>query len=297
MSDPLTQILALMRPSASFSKLVTGTGRWAVRPPAHGPFYAALLQGSVLLSIDGERPERLDAGDFVLLPDGAAFAVTSIEPPAPGRDDTPAEVAPGIFHLGPPSAPDTRMLVGYCHFGSADSALLLSLLAGTVIVRGERRLTQLVELLSEEAGAVRPGRDVVLTRLLEVLLLEAFRAQKGPAPAPGLLRGLADPRLAVALRLIHAHPADAWTVALLARQAGLSRSSFFERFRREVGTAPMDYLLSWRMALARDMLLDGGVSVGDAARQVGYSSSSTFSTAFARAIGMSPKAYARAARA
>ncbi len=107
-------------------------------------------------------------------------------------------------------------------------------------MRGERRLTTLVELLSEEARACRPARNVILERLLEVLLIEAFRATSGPTAPPRLLRGLADERLAAALRRMHAEPTHAWTGGELVKEAALSRSTFFDRFRREVGVAPME---------------------------------------------------------
>ena len=229
----------------------------------------------------------------MLIPAAEDFIVTSLAPPPDGRVTEPIEIRPGVFHLGEPGTPDTRMLVGHCVFGSNDAALLVSLLPELVVVRGERRLTTLVELLSEEARAERPGRDVVLARLLEVLLIEAFRATTGPTAAPGLLRGLADERLAAALRRMHGEPTHPWTVGELAKEAALSRSTFFDRFRREVGVAPMEYLLGWRMAIAKDLLRGDSVSVGEIAQRVGYSSSSTFSVAFARQVGTSPTTYAR----
>ncbi len=294
MNDPLTQVVGLLRPSASFSKLVTASGRWAVRPPGAGPFYCAVIEGGCSLSITGRAPVRLDGGDFMMIPAAAEFTVTSPAPPPGGRSSEPVEVRPGVFHLGEPGEPDTRMLVGYCTFETDDAALLVSLLPGTVVVRGERRLTTLVEMLSGEARADRPGRDVVLARLLEVLLIEAFRATTGPTAAPGLLRGLADERLAAALRRMHGEPIRAWSIGELAREAALSRSTFFDRFRREVGVSPMEYLLGWRVAIAKDLLRRDGVSVGEVAQRVGYSSSSTFSVAFARRVGASPTTYARA---
>ena len=296
LNDPLAQVIGLLQPSASFSKLVTATGRWAVRPPGTEPFYGAVLDGDCELSITGRVPVRLGRGDFMLIPAVHDFTMASLAPPLGGRLTEPVEVRPGVFHLGEPGAPDTRMLVGYCAFGSDDAALLVSLLPNLVVVRGERRLTTLVELLSEEARAGRPGRDVVLARLLEVLLIEAFRATTGPTAAPGLLRGLADERLAAALRRMHGEPTRPWTVGELAREAALSRSTFFDRFRREVGISPMEYLSGWRMAIAKDLLRGEGVSVGEVAQRVGYSSSSTFSVAFARQVGASPTTYARGRR-
>lgn len=291
--DPLGQIIRLLRPSAAFSKLVTASGPWAVRPPADLPFYSAVLEGEVELAFRGEPAVRLSAGDFVMIPAARDFIAAGLTSPFDGAVMDPVEIAPGVFHIGGSGDPDTRMLVGYCRFGSDDAALLVSLLPRMMVVRGEGRLTTLVELLSEEARTARPGRDEVLARLLEVLLIEAFRASGGPAARPGLLRGLADDRVAVALRCLHGAPRRAWTVADLAREAAMSRSAFFDRFKREVGVAPMEYLLGWRMALAKDYLRDGRLSVAQVAQRVGYGSQSTFSVAFARTAGRSPTAYAR----
>jgi AraC-like DNA-binding protein len=293
MNDPLAQIVGLLQPSASFFKVVTATGRWAVRPPGTQPFYAVVLDGDCEMSITGRAPIRLRRGDFLMVPAAHDFTLTSLTPPPDGRLTEPIELRPGVFHLGEPEAPDTQLLVGHCTFRSDDTALLVSLLPDLVVVRGERRLTTLVELLSEESRAGRPGRDVVLARLLEVLLIEAFRATTGQTALPGLLRGLADERLAVALRRMHGEPTRSWTIGELAKEAALSRSAFFDRFRREVGVAPMEYLLSWRMAIAKDLLRGDRVSVSEVAQRVGYSSSSTFSVAFARQVGASPTTYAR----
>src|SRR4029434_10974925 len=129
-----------------------------------------------------------------------------------------------------------------------DTALLVSLLPSLVHVRGVERLCTLVRLVGEESSERKPGRDLVLTRLMEVLLIEALRATPGEDAPPGLLRGLADGRLAPAMRQMHGQLARAWTMAQLARAAALSRSAFFERFTRTVGLPPMEYLLAWRMA-------------------------------------------------
>jgi AraC-like DNA-binding protein len=106
-----------------------------------------------------------------------------------------------------------------------------------------------------------------------------------------------DPRLAPAFRQIHGQLARSWTVAQLAKAAGLSRSAFFERFMRVVGIPPMEYLLAWRMAVARDLLRRQDVGIAEIADRVGYGSASTFSTAFSRHVGEPPSHYARAAAA
>ncbi|XYD09724.1 AraC family transcriptional regulator [Methylobacterium sp. NMS12] len=295
MPDPLTQVVGLLRPSAPLSKLVTGSGPWAVRRSDSGrPFYAAVLEGGCRLAIDGEAGIVLREGDFVLIPAAHAFTTSSLDPPPRGAALPPVAVGPGVFRLGDTEGPpNVRMLVGHCVFASSDADLLVSLLPRYVHVRGAARLTTLLGLVNEETRADRPGRDVVLARLLEVVLIEALRATAGPAAPSGLLRGLADDRLAAALRRMHDRPTESWTVAALAREAGLSRSTFFERFRRAVGVAPMEYLLAWRMALAKDLLSREAVGMAEVAERVGYSSASTFSVAFARHVGRPPIRYAR----
>ena len=147
-----------------------------------------------------------------------------------------------------------RLLGGYFVFDSPDAALLVSLLPALVHVRGAERLSVLVRLVGEESSERRSGRDLVLTRLVEVLLIEALRSSSGEDAPPGLLRGLADSQLAPAMREMHGQLARSWTVAELAKTAALSRSAFFDRFMRSVGVPPMEYLLAWRMAVAKDLL-------------------------------------------
>ena len=293
---PLPMSSILLQPAAPFSKLLTGAGGWAIRRTEFGqPFYCALLDGSSRLLADGHEPVTLQAGDFILIPSAQTFTATSLEPATSMLvDEPPIQLPNGEFRLGTPTGlPDVRMLIGYCTFGSPDAALLVSLLPKLVIVRGERRLTTLMQLVRDESREMRPARDIILMRLLEVLLIEALRSTVGTEASPGLLRGLADARLVMALRKMHESPAASWTVAQLSKEAGLSRSTFFERFSRAVGVAPMEYLLSWRMALAKNLLRRNEVSIGEIAERVGYSSQSTFTVAFTRLVGSPPTRFAR----
>ncbi|KQV60818.1 AraC family transcriptional regulator [Pelomonas sp. Root1217] len=298
MTDPLAEVVGLLQPGARFSKVVAGAGDWRVRRADAGlPFYVVVLEGACRLTVDGQPPLDLQAGDFALVPASLPFTTSSAGPAAANLPLTlPERLADGSYRVGNADGPvDVRLLVGHCSFGSPDAALLVSLLPQLMHVRGEPRLTALVRLLIDETGAERPARDEVLARLLEVLLIEALRCAAGTAASPGLVRGLADVRLAAALRRLHEAPAQAWTVASLAREAALSRSAFFERFNRAVGVAPMSYLLAWRMALARRLLRDESLGVADVAERVGYSSASTFSVAFTRHVGQPPARYARSA--
>lgn len=297
MVDPLAEVVGLLRPEATHSKLVRGAGRWRVRRAESGsPFYCALLEGACRLAIDGREPIVLREGDFVLIPSAFGFTMSSVEPPS-GKRETPHVVLPDgeIRHGDPDARPDVRMMVGYGVFAAADAGVLVSLLPDLVHVRGEQRLATLVALVREESGARRPARDVILARLLEVLFIEALRSTAGTAASPGLVRGLTDDRLALAIRRMHERPTEAWTVARLAKEAALSRSAFFDRFSRTVGVAPMHYLLDWRMALAKDLLRRRTGTVAEVAERVGYSSASTFSVAFTRHVGLAPSEYARRA--
>lgn len=156
-------------------------------------------------------------------------------------------------------------------------------------VRDVGRFSVLVQLVRDESIEEKSGRDLVLERLVELLLIEALRSAPGEGAPPGLLRGLADPRLAIALRHLHGDPARSWTVGELAKKAALSRSAFFERFLRAVGLPPMGYLLGWRMAVAKDLLVRNDFGIAEVAERVGYGSASTFS----RYVGQSPGRYAR----
>ncbi len=295
MNDPLSEVIALLQPRAVFSRRISGAGRWGVRYSAFGePSFCAVLEGSCRLAVDGHQPLTLEAGDFVLLPATPGFTMSGFEPVKLERFDpkATAKLLGEVRHGTRGGRPDVRLLGGWFVFDSSDTALLVSLLPSLVHVRGIERLSVLVRLVGEEASERRAGRDLVLTRLVEVLLIEALRATPGDDAPPGLLRGLADAYLAGAIRQMHGNIARSWTVVQLARTAALSRSAFFERFTRTVGLPPMEYLLAWRMAVAKDLLRRQDLGLGEVAERVGYGSASTFSTAFSRHVGQPPSRYA-----
>ncbi|GEN13473.1 AraC-type DNA-binding protein [Myxococcus fulvus] len=296
MSDPLSEVIALLQPRAVFSKGISGAGAWGVRYSEFGqPSFCAVLEGSCRLAVDGQAPITLQAGDFVLLPATPGFTISGFEPVLAERVDPKLAASPRgeVRHGRRGGRPDVRLLGGYFVFDSPDAALMVSLLPAVVHVRGVERLSMLVRLVGEETGEQRSGRELVLTRLVELLLIEALRATSGDDTPPGLLRGLADARLAPAIRQMHRHLSRPWTVAQLAKSAALSRSAFFDRFSHTVGLAPMEYLLGWRMAVARGLLRGRELSINEVAERVGYSSASTFTTAFSRHVGQPPGRYAR----
>ena len=298
MPDPLSDLIALLRPRTVFAKGISGAGRWAVRYGDFGhPGFCTVIKGRCRLAVDGAETVTLEAGDFVLLPATPGFTMSGFEPAAPVFVDphAAAGVAGEVRHGRQEGDADVQMLGGYFVFDSPDAGLLVSQLPALIHLRGAERLTTLVRLVREEAGEERPGCDLILSRLVEVLIVEALRSIEGDDAPPGLLRGLGDPRLAAAIRQIHGAPAHPWTVAELAREAALSRSAFFDRFARTVGVPPIEYLQGWRMSLAKDLLRRKAGGLAEIAERVGYGSASAFSTAFARHVGEPPKRYAMTA--
>lgn len=297
-SDPLAAVIELLRPQTVLSKVVTGAGRWSVRYAAYqDPCFCLVLDGSCLLDAEGIGTLELEEGDFLLLPATPGFTLASdltIKP----KLMAPAQVEE-LRHGTKTGPPTMRMLGGYFRFDRANAQLLVRFLPSVVLIRhgdpGAARLRRLVELICEETAEQRPGRDLILERLVEVLLVEAlrFRPAEAVREEQGLLAGLADPALARALRHIHEDVARQWTVADLARTAGMSRAVFAERFTRKVGMPPVQYLLEWRIAIAKDVLRRERTPLAEVAEKIGYQSASAFSTAFSRHAGCSPSAYAR----
>ena len=147
-----------------------------------------------------------------------------------------------------------------------------------------------LQLIAAEARTRRPGGETVLTRLADVLVVEAIRTwlELDADARTGWLGALRDPQIGRAIALVHRDPGLGWTVASLAREVAMSRSAFAERFSELVGQPPMAYLARWRMNVARDWLDGGDITAVDAAHRLGYDSEAAFSRAFKRVIGVPP---------
>lgn len=296
MIDPLSDVIALLRPRTVFSKGISGAGSWAVRYSDFGqPSFCAVLLGSCRLAVDGHAAITIQEGDFVLLPSTPGFTMSSFAPAMPVHIDpkTATIQTEEIRHGAKDREPEVRLLGGYFISETANASLLLSLLPTLVYVSGSNRLTALVQMVREESIGQKAGCDQALPRIVELLMIEALRLTMDKSSSPGLLRGLADSRLAPAIRKMHSEVAHPWTVEELAKEAALSRSSFFDRFSKTVGIPPMEYLLSWRMALAKSLLQEEGLGVAEVADRVGYGSASAFSTAFSRHVGVAPSSFGK----
>ncbi len=287
--DPLSDMIALLQPSAAVSKPISARGEWGVCYAAHdAPGFTIVLAGEAWIAFDGKEPLRLVSGDFVLLPTTPAFSLSS-KPGAPCIAVEPRNAA--VRHGDPQGDPDFVALGGSFAFERVNAPLLLALLPDLIHIPAAAgratRFGRLIALLSEECASDYPGKELVIRRMLEVLLIEALR-WRATDGAGGLLRGMRDAALARVLGAIHADVRAGWTVAELARIAGMSRSAFAARFHEALGCAPIEYLARWRMALAKDALIRGAKSLDRIADEIGYESASAFSTAFRKRLGCSP---------
>jgi AraC-like DNA-binding protein len=295
--DPLSDVIALLRPSTAISKPITGRGRWGVRYAAHdAPGFTIILKGACWIAFEGQEPLKLGKGDFLLLPSTPAFTLSShpgiaCKPRAPM--DTP------VRHGDQEGDAEFESIGGTFRIEQVNAPLLLALLPRMIHIPAPEgrtgRLSRMIELIMEECTREEPGKEMVLQRMLEVLLIEALR-WRGIATddvRAGLLNGMRDPALARVLRAMHADVRVNWTVAGLAKVAGFSRSAFAARFAEVLGCGPIEYLARLRMALAKDALTQGGRTLDRIADEIGYESASAFSTAFRKRLGCSPGKFAR----
>jgi AraC-like DNA-binding protein len=299
--DPLAETIALLRPEALLWKEMEVHGDWAIRFPASSALvFAMVAKGRCVFQIAGRDPSEMREGDFVLLKAPSVWSLGR-DKDSEAHDFSPSQTrAARKFNLNPgDSGPVTRIFGGRFVFEKANAALLENLLPSIVEIRsldgGAVRLRHVLDLLGDEAIADRPGRDLVMQRLLELMLVEAIRTHFSSSGQidSGLIAGLGDAKVAKALRAMHLDVQKRWTVGQLAEVAGMSRSMFAERFGRIVGLSPIDYLLRWRMALAKTALQSGSTGLSEIAQKTGYLSASAFSTAFTRTVGCPPSTFAR----
>lgn len=175
-------------------------------------------------------------------------------------------------------------------WGGAENPLLAAL-PDCVVLRAadDAEAGALLGLILTEAQESRCGAEGVLSRLAEVLLIRLLRAEIARGTAePGLVGGLACPRIGRALVAMHTEPGRAWTNEALAAEAALSLSRFAEIFAEKVGETPQSYLRRWRLTLARQALARGG-RVGRVAQTLGYRSAEALTRAFRARYGASPR--------
>lgn len=301
MTDALTDILKSVRMKGSVFSRAELDAPWAVESGelSFGIFHA-VVRGSCWVRPEGVDPIHLERGDVVLLPFGDNHVISDRsdgQPGAVGFEGSTDERGMGRLTIEG-DGPHTTLLCGTVDFEPDSIHPTLSQLPAAIHVNGAAGFVETcIQLMATEVAGPDAGSETVIARLTDVIIVYALREYlKNLAPGEGgWIGALSDPHISQALALIHTEPAHSWTAAELARHAGMSRSSFFDRFRELVGETPGQYLTRWRVHIAARLLREEGRSVATAGRMVGYATEAAFSNAFLRLTGVRPGAYRRTA--
>lgn len=299
----LDTVLSRVRVEASrFGRIELGAP-WGVRMgPRDTVALHYLLAGEIWLDLDGS-PGRIGPGDLVILPHGVPHTLRH-QPGARVVDEdrwvTPVEAGElSVRRRFGGDGARTVVLCAELAMAGAARALLLRSLPPVVHIRPDGSgapvpgLRRVLAELRDEVRAQRPGTPLLAARLIEVLLLQGIRVELTRPVGSGSWRAaLADPRIGRAVDALYGAPERRWTVAELARVAGMSRAAFAPRFREVVGESPIAHLTRWRMELARDALCERpDLSVAQIGQSIGYGSEFAFSAAFRRTVGTAPGRY------
>lgn len=306
-ADPIGEALLLLRMDGVYYVRSELRAPWGMAlPPTPGClWFHVVTSGECRVEIDGigdtAADEVMRPGELLLVPHGAGHRLRSapgvLVPdirsiPAPMLEDRYAL----LRHGG--DGPVTRMICGAVRFAHPAARELVDRLPDRIRVDptpGADRLQDTLRLMAAEIEDGRPGGEAVITRLADVLVIQAVRGwlEHAPAARTGWLGALADDRIGRALAAVHRDPARDWTVRSLAAVAAMSRSAFAARFTELVGEPAMTYVTRWRMHAAVDALGAGDATVAELAGRFGYRSEAAFARAFARVVGESPGAVRR----
>lgn len=295
--DPISALVAAFDCTVVVKSSLVTRGAWALRcsQPTGFKFFAVANGGGWISDGVAGPGQWLAAGDVILLNGQQTFILASDPDQAPtDAAQVFSNAIDGIARIGSSTGPDTTFVGGRIDFDPLDAAVISNLLPPLSLVpagsteAGSMRI-MLDKLLSEVAGN-RPGHSAASQQWARLILLEALRSAFEPdlGQRAGLLSALADPRMRKAVNRMHAEPGKLWTVELLAREVGMSRTSFATHFKSVAGIAPLEFLTNWRMQLARRLLLDEHQEIAAVAQAVGYGSESSFGAAYKRVTGVSP---------
>ena len=310
--DPLAESLHHLRMSGSFYALSELSAPWGLYLPPMGGLEGCVwfhvpITGGCRVEVEAGPAVELIAGDLALIPHGRGHTLRS----------EPGVAAPNILDLERTLLGDryeflryggggegTTLICGAVRFEHPAARNLTDLLPPALMLPSRAAaadgwIQSTMRLIDAEAAEPKPGGEAVITRLSDILVIQAIRhwLEHDPAAKRGWLGAIQDPQIGMALTLIHRDPGRDWTLASLAREVAMSRSAFAERFSRLVGQGAGQYLTHWRMHLATEALTRDGTTAAELAERYGYRSEAAFSRAFKRVVGKPPGAVRRGAMA
>jgi AraC-like DNA-binding protein len=303
-TDVLTEVLSTLGIQGQVFCCSELSAPWSMALPASGMAHFHVLErGDAWIRLEGESTAvSLASGDLIILPHGGGHVLCdSLETPPVLLEHllSQSQVGPPLIQQGGGGA-ETRLICGSFQFEHAAESPLLPLLPPLLHIRSdtgqaEAWLASTLQLLAFEARHARLGVQTVLSRLTEIMFVQAVRMWMASQPIGqgGWLGALRDPHIGAALGLIHRAPERPWSVAALAREVAMSRSPFAARFTALVGEPPLAYVTRWRMYLAAGYLRSDRLAVSEVADRVGYKSAAALSKAFKRCFGLAPGTYRR----
>jgi AraC-like DNA-binding protein len=304
-ADPLGEALHSLRMSGTLYCRSELSAPWALALPVEKDClsFHVVTSGGCWLEAEGVDPIFLQPGDLALVPHSEGHCLSSeLNLPALSLEELNFEMVSErycILRYGGGGAM-TRIVCGEVCFDHPAARHLLELLPRVIHVAAASSpqmdwMQSTLRLMAAEAMELRPGGETVITRLADILVIQAIRSwiQEDPTAQMGWLGALQDKQLGRAIMLIHRNPEHPWMVASLASEAAMSRSAFAARFTELVGEPAMHYVARWRMHLALTWLKEDRVTLAELASSLGYQSEAAFSRAFKRFIGVSPGAVRR----
>jgi AraC-like DNA-binding protein len=298
--DPVGEALHVVHMSGVVYTRSELTAPWGIELPALPGclMFHVVTTGRLWVEVPDAEPRWLAPGEVLLVPHGEGHRIASA-PGTPTRTlfDLPRERLSEryeVLRFGGGGEP-THLMCGAVRFDHPAARRIVAMLPGLLSIRAERApdaewMRGTLRWMAAEAGEMRPGGEAILSRLADVLVIEAIRSwiAEDSTARSGWLGALRDPQIGRALACVHREPARPWSVAALAAEAAMSRSAFAARFAELVGEPAMRYVARWRMQVALRWLQEDDVSIAEVAGRLGYASEAAFSRAFRRVVGAWP---------
>lgn len=299
-SDPLAESLHMLRLTGTLYCRGELTAPWGIAiPRLEGVMtFLVVTSGACWLELEGTKPRLMSQGSLALIAHGTPHVLSS----APGLAgdvlfDIPVEKVSERYEITRHGGGGdmTRTMYGVMRIDDVAAQHLLGLLPQIIHIdawddQTGGWLQSTLRFIASEAASLKPGGETVITRLSDVVVIQAIRSwlETSPATKTGWLAALRNPQIGKTLALMHRRPGHDWSVDSLAAQVGMSRSAFAARFSQLVGQTPLKYLTDWRMRVARNRLIDTTDALAAISSDLGYQSEAAFCRAFKRSFGQPP---------